>query len=84
MMSLLWTLLIGMIIGFVARAIKSGDDSMGWIMTTLLGIAGSFFASFVGSALGLYKHGDAAGFLASVVGAVALLYLYGLIRKKSS
>mgnify|MGYP001332641459 CR=1 FL=1 len=83
MLSLLWTLLIGMIIGFVARAIKSGDDSMGWIMTALLGIAGSFFASFVGSALGLYKHGDAAGFLASVVGAVVLLFLYGLIRKKS-
>jgi uncharacterized membrane protein YeaQ/YmgE (transglycosylase-associated protein family) len=57
---------------------------MGWIMTSLLGVAGSFIASYVGAALGLYKSGDAAGFFASVIGAMALLFIYGLIKGKSS
>ena len=57
---------------------------MGWIMTAVLGIAGSFLASYIGAALGLYQRGDAAGFVASVLGAIVLLFIYGLIRKKSS
>ena len=84
MMSLIWTAIIGLIVGFVARALKPGDDALGWIMTAVLGIAGSFLASFVGAQLGLYKQGDAAGFIASVIGAIMLLFVYGLIRKKSS
>ena len=84
MMNILWTILVGLVIGWVARAIKSGDDSMGWIMTAVLGIAGSFLASYIGAALGLYQRGDAAGFVASVLGAIVLLFIYGLIRKKSS
>jgi uncharacterized membrane protein YeaQ/YmgE (transglycosylase-associated protein family) len=59
MMSLLGTLFIGLIVGFIARAVKPGDDKLGWIMTALLGIAGSFVANYVGAALGLYKGGDA-------------------------
>lgn len=81
MMSLLATLLIGLIAGFVARAIKPGDDSMGWIMTAALGVAGSFVASYGGAALGLYLPGQPASFIGSVVGAVLLLVVYGLVKR---
>ena len=83
MMSILGTLFIGLIAGFIARALKPGNDSMGWIMTALLGVAGSFLASYAGAALGLYAPGQPAGFVASVVGAIVLLALYGLLKKKT-
>jgi uncharacterized membrane protein YeaQ/YmgE (transglycosylase-associated protein family) len=84
MMSVLGTLFIGLVAGFIARAIKPGDDGMGWIMTAVLGVAGSFLASYGGAAIGLYAPGQAAGFIASVLGAVILLVVYGFIRKKSA
>ena len=84
MMSILGTLFIGLIVGLVARALKPGDDRMGLIMTALLGVAGSFVAGYLGAALGLYQPGDVAGFFASVIGAVILLAVYGLIKGKSS
>ena len=84
MMSILGTLFIGLIVGLVARALKPGDDRMGLIITALLGVAGSFVAGYLGAALGLYKPGDVAGFFASVIGAVILLFVYGLIKGKSS
>lgn len=82
MMSILGTLFIGLIAGFIARALKPGDDGMGWIMTALLGVAGSFVASYLGAALGLYQPGQPAGFVASVLGAILLLVIYGLVKKK--
>jgi len=82
MMSILATLLIGLVVGFIARAIKPGNDSMGWIMTALLGVAGSFVAGYLGAALGLYAPGQPAGFIASVIGAILLLFVYGLIKKR--
>lgn len=82
MMSILGTLFIGLIAGFIARALKPGDDGMGWIMTALLGVAGSFVASYLGAALGLYQSGQPAGFVASVIGAILLLVIYGFVRKK--
>lgn len=82
MMSLLGTLLIGLVVGLIARAVKPGDDKLGWIMTALLGVAGSFLASYVGTAMGWYAQGDSAGWIASVLGAVVLLALYGLIKGK--
>lgn len=82
MLSLIGTLFIGLIAGFVARAIKPGDDGMGWMMTAVLGVAGSFVASYGGAALGLYAPGQAADFIASVIGAVVLLAIYGLLKKK--
>ncbi len=82
MMSILGTLFIGLIAGFVARAIKPGDDGMGWIMTALLGVAGAFVAGYLGSALGFYQPGDPVGFVASVIGAIILLVIYGLVKKK--
>jgi uncharacterized membrane protein YeaQ/YmgE (transglycosylase-associated protein family) len=81
-MSSLGTLIIGLIAGFIARALKPGNDSMGWIMTALLGVAGSFVASYVGAALGLYQPGQPAGFVASVIGAILLLVVYGFVKKK--
>jgi len=84
MMSILGTIFVGLIVGFIARAVKPGDDKLGWIMTALLGIAGSFLASYAGAAMGLYRPGDAAGFIASVIGAIVLLFIYGLIKGKSA
>ena len=83
MMSIIGTIVIGFIVGLIARAVKPGDDKLGLIMTAVLGIAGSFVASYGGQALGLYKQGDVAGWIASVVGAVILLVVYGLVTKKS-
>ena len=82
-MSIVWTILIGFVAGLVARAIKPGDDSAGFIVTTLIGIAGSLIATYVGQAMGWYTAGQGAGFIASVVGAVVLLFIYGLIKRKS-
>ncbi len=81
MMSILATLLIGLVAGFIARMLKPGNDSMGWIMTAVLGVAGSFVASYLGAALGLYAPGQAAGFIASVVGAILILVVWGMLKK---
>ena len=81
-MSIIGTIFVGLIVGLIARAIKPGDDKMGWIMTILLGIAGSLLAGYAGVAMGWYQQGEAAGWIASVVGAIILLVLYGLIRKR--
>ncbi|HYN63969.1 MAG TPA: GlsB/YeaQ/YmgE family stress response membrane protein [Candidatus Limnocylindrales bacterium] len=81
-MSIVWTILIGFIAGLVARAIKPGDDSAGFIVTTLIGIAGALIVTYVGQALGWYTAGEGAGFIASVLGAIGLLFGWGMIRKK--
>ncbi|AOS79446.1 MULTISPECIES: GlsB/YeaQ/YmgE family stress response membrane protein [Hydrogenophaga] len=81
MMSILGTILIGLIAGFVARMLKPGNDSMGWIMTAVLGIAGAFVASYLGAALGFYAPGQAAGFIASVIGAIVILVIWGMFKK---
>lgn len=82
-MGFIYTIIIGFVVGLIARAVKPGDDKLGLIMTAVLGIAGSFLATYAGSALGLYKQGDVAGLIASVVGAIILLVIYGLVTKKS-
>lgn len=81
-MSILITLVIGFVVGLVARALKPGDDRMGLIMTTLLGIGGAFLATYGGQALGLYRPGQTAGFIGAVIGAIVLLLVYGMIRKR--
>jgi uncharacterized membrane protein YeaQ/YmgE (transglycosylase-associated protein family) len=78
--SILGTIIVGFIVGLIARAIKPGDDRMGLIMTTLLGIAGAFIARYVGQAMGWYQANEPAGWIASVLGAIVLLVIYGLIR----
>lgn len=84
MMSILGTLFVGLIVGLIARALKPGNDSMGWIMTIVLGIVGSFLASYAGVAMGLYPEGSAAGWIASIIGAVIVLFIYNLVRGKSN
>ncbi|MBN9697693.1 MAG: GlsB/YeaQ/YmgE family stress response membrane protein [Zoogloea sp.] len=76
-MDLISTVIIGLLVGLVARFVKPGDDSMGWIKTILFGIGGSLLATYGGQALGLYRAGQGAGFIGSVVGAVILLVLAG-------
>ena len=83
MMAILGTLFIGLIVGFIARAIKPGDDKLGWIMTSVLGVAGSFLAGYAGKAFGFYQTGQVAGFMASVVGAIVLLFVYALVKSKA-
>jgi uncharacterized membrane protein YeaQ/YmgE (transglycosylase-associated protein family) len=82
-MSIIGTIIIGFIVGLLARALKPGDDRMGIILTTLLGIAGAFVAKYVGQAMGWYGPNDPAGWIASVVGAIVLLVIYGLVRGSS-
>jgi len=81
-MNIFLTLLIGFLAGAVAKLLMPGKDPGGLIITTLLGIAGSFVARYLGMALGLYKDTDSAGFIASVIGAVILLAIYRLIVKR--
>jgi uncharacterized membrane protein YeaQ/YmgE (transglycosylase-associated protein family) len=81
-MSLIITIVVGLIVGLIARAIKPGSDNLGLIMTALLGIGGSLIASYAGQALGLYGPGTPAGWIASVVGAIVLLFLYSLVAKR--
>jgi uncharacterized membrane protein YeaQ/YmgE (transglycosylase-associated protein family) len=82
-MGLVGTLVIGLIVGAIARFILPGEQKMGWILTCLLGVAGSFVAGYVGQALGMYAVGQPAGFIASVVGALALLFVVGKLRSKT-
>lgn len=81
-MHILWTLIVGFVVGLLARAVKPGDDSMGWIMTMLLGVAGAFLASFAGQALGFYRPGEPAGIIASVLGSVVLLALFAMFQRR--
>ena len=80
MLSLLWTLLIGLVIGAVAKFLMPGKDPGGILITMILGIAGSFVATYLGRTLGWYQAGQAAGFIMSVLGAIVLLVLYRVIR----
>jgi uncharacterized membrane protein YeaQ/YmgE (transglycosylase-associated protein family) len=82
-MHIVWTIIIGLVIGLVARAVKPGDDRMGFIMTGLLGIAGAMLAKFVGQSVGWYRPNEAAGFIASVAGAILLLVIFGLGRRRA-
>jgi len=81
MLSILGTIVVGFIVGLIARAVKPGNDSLGWIMTTVLGVAGSLLASYAGTAMGWYAAGTPAGWIASIIGAIVLLVIYGLFKK---
>ena len=83
-MNLLGTILLGLIVGALARGIMPGKQPMGWIVTCVLGIAGSVLAGAAGQWLGWYGQGQAAGWLASVAGALALLFVVGLFRGRSA
>jgi uncharacterized membrane protein YeaQ/YmgE (transglycosylase-associated protein family) len=78
-MSILWTLIIGLLVGLVAKALMPGRDPGGFVITALLGIAGAFLAHFIGRGAGWYVEGEPAGFIASVLGAILLLVGYRMI-----
>lgn len=82
-MGIVWTLLIGFVIGVIAKLLHPGKENMGFIATVLLGIGGSFLAGILGQALGWYQAGEGAGFLASVLVAIVLLVIYGRLRAGS-
>ena len=82
-MNILWTIIIGLVVGALAKLIMPGRDPGGIIVTILLGIAGAFIASFIGRQLGWYGPGQSAGIIASIVGAIALLLIYRMFQRPS-
>jgi uncharacterized membrane protein YeaQ/YmgE (transglycosylase-associated protein family) len=74
-MGIIGTIIVGLIVGALARFVMPGEQKLGWILTILLGIGGSMAAGFIGQALGWYQAGEGAGWIASVLGAVLLLFV---------
>lgn len=81
-MGLIWTLIVGLIVGAIAKLLMPGKDPGGFIVTMLIGIAGAFLASFLGRALGLYEANDGAGIIASILGAMLLLFIYRMVTRR--
>jgi uncharacterized membrane protein YeaQ/YmgE (transglycosylase-associated protein family) len=84
MFSLLWTALIGLVVGALAKLVMPGKDPGGILITMVLGIAGSFVGTFLGRMVGHYQDGQTAGFIMSLIGAVVLLAIYHFIRRKTA
>ena len=84
MFSFIGTLIIGLIIGAVAKFFMPGKDPSGCLITILLGVAGSFVAGYLGRMLGWYQEGQSAGFIMSVLGAILLLFVYRLLTGKKT
>ncbi|ASC90417.1 MULTISPECIES: GlsB/YeaQ/YmgE family stress response membrane protein [Alcaligenes] len=82
-MGIISMIIVGFIVGLLARAIMPGDQKMGWIMTTILGIVGAFVAGYLGQTMGWYVPGEGAGWIGSIVGAIIVLFVYGLVSKKA-
>ena len=83
-MGIIWTIVLGFVIGVLAKFLHPGKENMGFIMTIVLGIVGSLLAGVIGQYLGWYKASEGAGFIVSVVVAILLLVIYGKIRGNSS
>ena len=80
-MSILWTIIIGSIVGVIAKFIMPGDrtEPKGFILTAILGIVGAFVATYLGQSVGWYRPGESAGLLGGVVGAIIVLFIYGIV-----
>jgi uncharacterized membrane protein YeaQ/YmgE (transglycosylase-associated protein family) len=81
-MEIVWTILIGLAAGTIAKFLMPGKDPGGIIITILLGIAGSFLFTYLGKLIGLYQEGETAGFIGAIIGAVILLAVYRMFKKK--
>lgn len=81
-MAIIWAIIIGFIVGIVAKFLMPGRDPGGFIITALLGIVGAIVATFLGQAMGLYAAGESAGFIGAVIGAIVVLFIYNLARGK--
>lgn len=84
MWSIIMAIVVGFVAGLIARALHPGEDKAGFIMTTLLGIGGSVLATYAGRFLGLYPANSSAGFFASIIGAIVILFVYSLLQKKTA
>lgn len=82
-MGIIWTIVLGFVIGVFAKLLHPGRENMGLLMTILLGIAGSFLAGIIGQYLGWYQAGEGAGFIASVIVAIILLMIFGRLRQRN-
>jgi len=83
-MGILWTIIIGLVAGIIAKFLMPGDNEpSGFIMTTILGIVGAFVASYLGQALGWYQPYEGAGLIGAVVGAIIVLAVFGFIRRRA-
>lgn len=83
MLHILWVIIIGFIAGAVAKFLMPGKDPGGFLITTALGVGGALIATYLGRLIGWYQEGQSAGFIAAVIGAILVLLIYRLIRKKS-
>lgn len=83
-MQYVWMVIIGFVVGLIARALLPGEQKLGLIMTAVLGIVGSVVAGFIGQAVGWYQPGQPAGFIASVVGAIVVLFVYSKVAGSGS
>jgi uncharacterized membrane protein YeaQ/YmgE (transglycosylase-associated protein family) len=84
-MDIIWTIIIGFIVGVVAKFLMPGsNEPSGFILTTILGIIGAFVATYLGQALNWYKAGESAGFIGSVAGAIIVLLIYGFFAKRTA
>ena len=81
-MGIIWTIIIGFIVGIVAKFLMPGRDPGGFIITALIGIVGSVVATYLGRAMRFYEVGESAGFIAAVVGAIILLFIYRMVTGK--
>lgn len=81
-MGIVWTIVVGFIVGVIAKLLHPGKENMGFIVTVLLGIGGSFLAGILGQAMGWYQAGEGAGFIASIVVAIVLLMIYGRLQNR--
>ncbi|HEX2930777.1 MAG TPA: GlsB/YeaQ/YmgE family stress response membrane protein [Candidatus Binatia bacterium] len=84
MVGFLMTIIIGFIVGVIAKFIMPGKENMGFIVTTLLGIAGSIVATYAGQAVGWYQAGEATGWIGSIVGAFVLLWIYQKFKTRTA
>jgi uncharacterized membrane protein YeaQ/YmgE (transglycosylase-associated protein family) len=83
-MSIIWTIIIGFIAGLIAKLIMPGrNEPSGFILTTILGIVGAVVATYLGQAIGWYRAGEGAGLIGAIVGAIVILFIYGLIAGRS-
>ena len=83
-MAIFWTIIIGLVIGVIAKFLMPGKDPGGFIATILFGVAGSFLAGIIGRAMHWYSDGQPAGFIAAVGGAILLLFFYRLFLRRTA
>ena len=84
-MSIIWIIIIGFVAGIIARFIHPGsNEPKGFILTTILGIAGAFLATWIGQAIGWYQQGESAGFIGAVVGAIIVLVIWSMLARRQT